>query len=355
MRRWMCGLMAVLVGLMLTAASPQAQTAPESAEAAAAAVAPLGRTLGGDASLWREIRRGEQGYVSIPDQQAAVLVQSGGESWRLFRNGPYKTWSGYLLLGSVALISLFFALRGRVGIEDGRSGYEVERFNGFERFVHWLTAISFIVLALTGLNLMFGRYLLMPILGKDAFAGLAMAGKLAHVYLGFAFMAGIALMFLTWVRYNIPSRMDFTWFARGGGLLGGRHPSSGKFNAGQKLIFWLTVLGGLSLSLSGLQLIFPFTFSFFGKTFAFLNLFGLGLPADLTPIAEQQLAAVWHGAIAVLMIAVIIGHIYIGSIGMEGAFEAMGTGHVDLNWARTHHDLWVEDLERKGEIRAPAE
>jgi formate dehydrogenase subunit gamma len=354
MRRWVNALGAVLVAMLLACGQANAQGAPE-APALAQELAPGGRIDAGDAPLWREVRRGEQGYVSIPDKQAGTLVQSGGESWRLFRNGPYTTWAGYVLLGMVALLSLYFALRGRIGIDGGRSGYEVERFNAFERFVHWMTAISFIVLALTGLNVMFGRHVLLPVIGKEAFASLAMAGKLAHVYLGFAFMVGIAVMFVTWVAHNIPNRADLTWLAKGGGMFGGGHPPSRKFNAGQKLIFWSVVLGGLSLSLSGLQLVFPFTFSFFNDTFAALNILGLGLPTDLSPMAEQQLATVWHGSMAVFLIAVMIAHIYIGSVGMEGAFEAMGTGQVDLNWAREHHDLWVEELERKGEVRAIAE
>ena len=355
MRRWVNALGAVLVGLLLAGGQPNAQAAPEETPALAQELAPGGRIDARDAPLWREVRRGEQGYVSIPNKQAGTLVQSGGESWRLFRNGPYQTWAGYVLLGMVALLSLFFALRGRIGIEEGRSGYEVERFNAFERFVHWMTAISFLILAVTGLNLLFGRYVLLPAIGKELFASLTMAGKLAHDYLGFAFMIGIALMFVIWVRHNIPSREDLKWLAKGGGMVGGGHPSARKFNAGQKLIFWAVILGGLSLSLSGLQLIFPFTFSFFNDTFSLLNWLGLGLPTDLTPMAEQQLATVWHGAMAVFLIAVMIAHIYIGTVGMEGAFEAMGKGHVDLNWAREHHDLWVEELERKGEVRAIAE
>jgi formate dehydrogenase subunit gamma len=357
MRRWWMtlGALLLLVGL-LGAREASAQAAPPAGgQDAPQTLGPVQPRGGGDAPLWREVRRGERGSVSIPDEQAGTLVQSEGESWRLFRNGPYTTWAGILLLGMVAALSLFFALRGRIGIEQGRSGYEVERFNSFERFVHWLTATSFVVLALTGLNVMFGRHLLLPLIGKDAFAGLSMAGKLAHVYLGFAFMVGVALMFVTWVRHNIPNRQDLAWLAKGGGMVGGGHPSARKFNAGQKLLFWLVVLGGLSLSLSGLQLVFPFTFDFFGGTFAALNRLGFGLPTELSPTAEQQLATVWHGSVAVVLIAVIVAHIYVGSLGMEGAFEAMGTGNVDLNWAREHHDLWVEELERKGEVRVPAE
>jgi formate dehydrogenase subunit gamma len=357
MRRMVNALGAVLLGLLLAAGLASAQTAADSATqvapAASPELAPGGRP-GNNAPFWREVRSGQQGFVSIPNKSAGTLVQSDGESWRNFRNGLYRTWAGYILLGTVALLSLFFALRGRIGIEQGRSGHLIERFSGFERFVHWMTAICFIVLALTGLNMVFGRYLVLPLLGKATFAALTMWGKLAHDFLAFAFMTGLALMFVLWVAHNIPNRHDLVWLAKGGGMLGG-HPPARKFNAGQKLIFWAVSLGGLSLSLSGLQLIFPFTFHFFNDTFALLNHLGLGLPTDLTPMQEQQLAAVWHGSMAFVLIAVMIAHVYIGTLGMEGAFEAMGTGEVDLNWAREHHDLWVEELERRGEVRVPAE
>jgi formate dehydrogenase subunit gamma len=310
---------------------------------------------GNDAPFWREVRRGEQGYVPIPNEWAGMLVQSGGESWGTFRNGPYQTWAGYVILGTMALLSLFSALRGRIGLEHGRAGFRVERFNGLERFAHWLTATCFVILAVTGFNLVFGRQLVMPLVGKEAYAAVSMWGKLAHDFLGFGFMVGIALMFVLWVWQNIPSGTDLKWLAKGGGMVGGGHPSAVKFNAGQKLVFWAVVLGGVSLSLSGLQLIFPFTFHFFDVTFTALNWLGLGLPTDLTPMAEQQLATVWHGAMAVSLTAVIVGYVYIGSVGIEGAFETMGSGKVDLNWAREHHDLSVEELERKGEVLLLAE
>jgi formate dehydrogenase subunit gamma len=355
MRRMLNALGMMVLGLLLVAGPASAQTAPDApAPTLAPELAPGGRP-NNDAPFWRDVRSGQRGLVSIPDKAAGTLVQSDGESWRNFRNGPYRTWSGYILLGTVALLSLFFALRGRIGIEGGRSGYRVERFNALERFVHWMTALCFIILAVTGLNMVFGRYLLLPVLGKEAFAALSMWGKLAHDFLGFAFMAGLVLMFVLWVAHNVPNRHDLAWIAKGGGMFGGNHPPSRKFNAGQKLIFWAVCLGGLSLSLSGLQLIFPFTFHFFSDTFAVLNLLGLGLPTDLTLMQEMQLATIWHGSMAVVLVAVMIAHVYIGTVGMEGAFEAMGRGEVDLNWAREHHDLWVEELERKGEVRMPAE
>lgn len=294
-----------------------------------------------DYEIWRDIRGGLQGTVSIPDKKLGVLVQSEGESWRAIRNGPVALYGSWLLLAVIGLLALFFALRGRIEIEEGWSGKTVERFGPLDRFAHWLSAVSFIVLALTGLNLLYGKYVLMPILGKSAFAAITQAGKLAHNFLAFAFMLGIVLMFVLWVRHNIPNRYDLIWLAKGGGLFSkGVHPPSERFNAGQKIIFWLVVLLGVSVSMSGVALLFPYEFSLFAKTFAALNVFGLGLPTDLSPLQEQQLNQVWHAIVSMVMIAVVIAHIYIGSIGMQGAFAAMGSGRVDANWAREHHSVW---------------
>lgn len=320
------------------------------------AIQELGRSR--DASdVWRDIREGEQGRITIPNEQAGQLIQSEGDNWRAFRNGPYQAWSAYAILGMIALLSLFFAVRGRVRLQHPPVGVTVTRFNDIDRFTHWFTAICFVILALTGLNLMFGRYVLIPLVGKEAYAAATMAGKYLHNYLSFGFMAGVAAMFVLWVSQNLPNRHDIVWVLKGGGMMGGEHPHASKFNAGQKLIFWAVVIGGLSLTLSGLQLLFPYRLPMFGPTFETLNLLGLSLPTELSPIAEQQLAALWHGAVGVIMTAVIIAHIYIGTVGMQGAFSAMSTGRVDLEWAREHHDLWVDDLEEKGRVprSSPAE
>ncbi len=300
-----------------------------------------------DADIWRDVRRGLQGYVSIPDKQAGVLIQSEGQNWRAVRNGPLSVYGAWVMLGIVIVTALFFALRGRIRIEAGPSGVTVERFNGVERFAHWLTAVSFIVLAVTGLNMLYGRYALKPILGPELFADLTRLGKYAHNYLAFAFMAGLVLIFVVWVRDNLPSRVDLAWLARAGGLFSRHsHPPARKFNAGQKILFWVVVLGGLSISLSGIALLFPFEFYMFSGTFKVLNVFGLGLPADLSSIQEMQLQQLWHAAASLLLIAVIIGHIYIGTVGMEGAFDAVGSGKVDVNWAREHHSLWVAEAKK---------
>lgn len=295
-----------------------------------------------DSQIWRDIRRGMEGTVSIPDKKLGVLIQSEGESWRAIRNGPLSLYGSWLLLVTIVVLALFFAVRGRIRIEAGPSGDSVERFSPVDRFAHWLTAVSFIVLALTGLNVLYGKYVLLPVIGPEAFALVTQAGKYLHNFIAFAFMLGVVMMFVLWVRDNLPNRHDLSWLARGGGMFGGGHPEAEKFNAGQKIVFWAVVLGGLSISLSGLALLFPYAFSFFSGTFAIINWFGADLPTQLAPLQEQQLNQLWHTVVAFILIAVILAHIYIGTLGMQGAFDAMGSGRVDANWAREHHALWHE-------------
>jgi len=309
----------------------------------------------GDAEIWRQIRRGVQGKVSIPDKKAGTLVQSDGDGMRSIRNGYVTEYGLWLLAGMFVILVLFYGFRGKIMVDAGLSGNTIERFNVLERFVHWLTASSFIVLALTGLNVMFGRYLLPALIGKDGFATITQLGKLAHNYVAFAFMVGLILMFLMWVRDNFPSRIDLEWIAQAGGLFSkGKHPPSERFNAGQKLIFWTVISGGISMSLTGLILIFPFALTPLGEIVGLAWNFGIGTMGEITALQASQIALLWHGIVGLVFIAIIIAHIYIGSVGMEGAIEAVGTGQVDLNWAKEHHNLWVE--EQTGEkVHHPAE
>lgn len=307
-----------------------------------------------DSDIWRMIRQGDSGRVAAPQAGGGQMIQSEGDLWRTFRNGPYKTYSIMGFVAFFGLLALFFALRGRIGIPGGEAGVEITRFAWIERFAHWLTAGSFVVLALTGINLVLGVDYLLPLMGKEAFASVTALGKLAHNFLGFAFMLGIAMMFVLWVWHNIPHPRDLMWFLKGGGIIGLGHPKAAKFNAGQKIIFWVTILGGLSLSMSGLALMMPNQFTFFADTAVLLNSwFGLALPSEFTAIQEQQLNQSWHGIVGMVMTAIIVAHIYIGSLGMRGAFAAMGKGRVDLNWAEEHHNLWVEKLRAKGKAPHP--
>ena len=184
------------------------------------------------------------------------------------------------------------------------------------------------MLALSGLNISFGRILILPLFGADAFSDHVGLGQIAHNYLAFPFMLGLVIMFLIWIKDNIPGKLDLEWIKQGGGILfEGKHPPARRFNAGQKGIFWIVIIGGALMSLSGWFLLFPY------------------LPANVTAL---QFWTVIHAVIAMLFIAAMLAHIYIGSVGMEGAFDAMGTGEVDLNWAKEHHSLWVEEEQAKG-------
>jgi formate dehydrogenase subunit gamma len=306
---------------------------------------PGGRGAVPEADLWGGIRKGAQGSVTIPDKKAGVLVQSGGEAWRNFRNGPLVKYGAYAMGGMLVLLGLFYLLKGKIRIEAGWSGRTIQRFTNLERMGHWLLASSFIILAITGLNVLYGRDVLMPVLGKEAFASLSMFFKWLHNYVAFAFMVGLALTFVMWLKHNFPNMYDVKWLLKGGGMFsrGHEHLPAKKFNAGQKILFWLIMLGGVSISLSGWALLYPFTTGMFAKTFAWLNVLGLGLPTTLTPMQEQQFAALWHSIMAIFLVCVIFGHIYIGTIGMQGAFDAMGNGQVDENWAREHHSVWAEE------------
>jgi formate dehydrogenase subunit gamma len=234
--------------------------------------------------------------------------------------------SGVVILGMIVLLGVFYFSKGRIRMEDGpETGVKIKRFNALERFTHWLTAASFIVLALTGVNYIFGKRLLMPLMGPDAFSTWTQWAKYAHNFVSWPFMLGVVIMILVWIRDNIPDRYDANWL-RAGGPLSTSHPPAARFNAGQKLIFWSVALGGIALSATGIIMLFPFS---------------------VADINGMQWAQYVHATVGVILIAIMIGHIYIGSLGMEGAYDAMGSGEVDLGWARTHHSVWVEREQAK--------
>jgi len=263
-----------------------------------------------------------QGRVSIPDQRSSVLMQPAGREWREFRNVALRWIGGVAILGMLAVLVIFYLTRGMVRLESGRSGRTIVRFNAFERFAHWMTATCFVVLAISGLNITFGRPLLLPLIGHEAFSEWSQWAKYAHNYLSFPFTIGVVLIFLMWIAGNIPNRADVEWIKRGGGIVGHDHPPAYRFNAGQKAIYWIVVIGGGLVAATGYQLMFPFY---------------------LSGIEGMQLAQMVHSIVAVLFVAAMLAHIYIGTIGMEGAFEAMGGGTVDINWAKEHHSLWLEE------------
>ena len=272
------------------------------------------------------------GRCTLPDQKACTIEQPAGRDWRHFHQVTLRWIGAISILGMLALLVVFYLTRGMVKLESGRSGRVLVRFSGFERLVHWMTATCFIILAISGLNITFGKPLLLPLMGPEAFTEWSQWAKYAHNYLSFPFTLGVFLIFLMWIAWNIPKRADVEWLKQGGGMVGHRHPPAERFNAGQKVIYWIVVLGGAAVAVSGYILMFPF--------------YG-------TNIAGMQLAQIVHGVVALLFVAAMLGHIYIGTIGMQGAFEAMWDGTVDVNWAKEHHSLWAEKEMAKGEVKAP--
>ena len=269
-----------------------------------------------------------QGRIDIPDVKASVLMQPAGRTWDYFHE-VLLHWSGAIVIvGTIGLLALAYLIIGRIRIAAGRSGQKIVRFKAFERFSHWLTAVSFVILGLTGLNITFGKIVLLPLVGPQTFSDIAQIAKYLHNFVSFAFVAGLVLIAIIFFRDNLLAKVDIEWVRQGGGFIKSRHAPAGRFNLGEKMVYWLSVAAGLAVSCSGFVLLFPF--------------YG-------TNIADMQLAQVVHAVIAILFIALILAHIYIGTLGMEGAFEAMGTGEVDLNWAKEHHDRWLaEKLE--GEV-----
>ncbi len=321
-------------------------------------------TLGGssDPEVWRAFRYGAADITTqARGPAAAVLIQDGGMWWLKFRDGPLAQFGTYLLGGTLVLLALFYLIRGRIRIDGKKTGQTVTRFKAIERFGHWLMAGSFILLGITGLVSLFGRKVIIPLFGHESFSILAIGSKWIHNNVSWAFMLGLIMVFFMWVLHNIPNRMDLKWMAQGGGIFKkGVHPPAGKFNAGQKLIFWAVILFGASISLTGLSLLFPFELPMFAKTFVLLNatglpqLLGFGeLSTVLAPHQEMQYAQLWHAMVSLALMAIIFAHIYIGSVGMEGAYDAMGSGEVEEQWAREHHSLWVDQVKEK-QAQAPA-
>src|SRR5246500_953845 len=207
--------------------------------------------------LLQELNR-IQGRVSIPDTRSGVLEQPAGREWRHFRDVTLRWIGGIAILGMLAVLIIFYLSRGMVRLESGRSGRTIVRFTAFERFVHWMTATCFIILAISGLNITFGRPLLLPLLGADTFTAWSQWAKYAHNFLSFPFTLGVVLIFLMWLAGNLPGRTDIEWLKRGGGIVGHDHPPAYRFNAGQKMVYWIVVIGGGIAAATGYPLLFPF-------------------------------------------------------------------------------------------------
>jgi formate dehydrogenase subunit gamma len=302
----------LLFGLMVAAPAVAQKLGPDRAPNPTASVT-------SERNLLKQFPRAE-GQIDIPDTKAAVLIQPAGRTWDYFHEILLHWGGAVVILGTIVMLGLAYLVMGRLRITAGRSGQKILRFKTFERFSHWLTAVSFVILGLTGLNITFGKIVLLPVIGPEAFSDVSQVAKYVHNFTSFSFVAGLLLIIVIFFKDNIPEKVDLEWLKQGGGFIKNKHAPAGRFNPGEKAVYWLSLLAGIAVSVSGFLLLFPF--------------YG-------TNIADMQITQVVHAVVAVLFVALILAHIYIGTLGMEGAFEAMGSGEVDLNWAKEHHDLWL--------------
>ncbi len=256
--------------------------------------------------------------------EGTVILQRGGNTWRLLRNGPIAMAAGFLLLATpLLLLGVYLGMAPARPVQH-ETGRRLERFSRWQRWVHWATAISFLALAFTGLIILFGKNVLLPWMGHDAFSWVAIISKVIHNFVGPLFIVCSIVMFVTFVRNNIFRRWDWQWIKHAGGLFSRREIPAGYFNAGEKIWFWGgVVVLGLIMSVTGLVL----DFVNFGQTRYLL-----------------QIADYLHLGGATLYMVAAMGHIYLGTVGTPGAYEAMRHGTVDANWARVHHELWFDEV-----------
>ncbi len=276
--------------------------------------------------LWNEIRQREaevRGTTQVKSIDADILINTTGQSWREYRMQELIPAAGAAIFSVLAAIVIFRIVRGRITLEAGRSGLKILRFTSAQRIAHWTTAILFVILSVTGLTLLLGRSLLIPVFGAEGFSNIAVVAKFLHDYLGPLFMIALTFLFILFVRDNMPSpKLDLQWLLKGGGLFG-KHAHADRYNAGEKVWFWLASIVGLVVVISGMVLDFPI----FGQTRATMEFYH------------------WvHSIGAIVLIVVSIGHIYMGTAALEATFEVMQTGYCDSNWAKEHHDLWYEKV-----------
>lgn len=293
--------------------------------------------------FWKQVRGGQAGYSAVKGEGANVLVQSGGEDWRAFKGSTLLSKLPWLIAGMAALLLLYHLLHGKNRLDVKQlSGRMVPRWNTLERLVHWITAGSFIALSITGLSLLLGKAVLIPVLGKAGFASWAQISMNVHNIIGPIFSIGIALMIIMWIWHNFPNATDLKWFAQGGGLFGKAHPSAGRMNGGEKVWFWILMTLGVAVCISGIVLVAPM---YPQISIAFWE----------SSRGLMQQASSIHVIAGVIWTAIALGHIYIGTAGTEGAIEGMATGYVSEEWAQQHHDLWFEKMQRDGKIVEPGD
>ena len=295
---------------------------------------------GNNAPMWRQVGQGVTGHSSLPLSQAPEagnLIQpfvqypgsrltNAGEAWRQVRNNWLIPYGGALLLIVVLAIAIFYFTKGSIKNHSPDIGKKIERFTPFERAAHWSNAIAFSILAISGLVMAFGKFFLLPVMGGTLFGWLSYVLKNMHNFAGPLFAVSLVIVFFTFLRDNWPQKGDLNWLLKGGGLISGDEPASNRFNAGEKIVFWGGVFFlGLIVVSSGFVL---------DKI----------VPGLVYERATMQVAHMVHAVATVFMMAMFLGHIYLGTIGMQDAYKAMRTGYVDEAWAKDHHAYWYDEV-----------
>jgi len=278
-----------------------------------------------NAPVWKDVRSGDVHITQVKGVDTGVLIQSGGETWRALREGPISLYGGILLIAVPIVLGLFYAWRGPLRVHGQLTGKMILRLTPWDRIIHWSVAITWLILAISGLTILFGKHVLLPVLGYTLFSWLAIAAKNLHNFTGPLFFVSTVVMFFTYLSRNLPEAGDGRWLAKAGGMFSGQHVPAGFFNAGEKILFWLGLtLFGVVVSLSGLVLNFP----------------NFDQGREL-----MQQAHLFHSISAILFMGLMMGHMYLGTIGVPGAYEAMRhDGLVDEAWAKEHHENWHNDV-----------
>lgn len=304
----------------------------------------VGSTVNPRSNFWRAVNDGVSGYSAVSGAETGVLIAPGGTNWQQLRNGPIAQKLPWVIVGMFGILVLYHLFHGRNKLDAKRlSGRKIKRWSWLDRLVHWITAISFIGLAVTGLSMLIGKTLLIPLLGKAGFALWAQTSITIHNVIGPVFSVGIVLMIVLWVWHNFPNSVDVQWFKQGGGLFSKTHPPAGRMNGGEKVWFWLVAIVGIGVSVTGLIMLSP--------------IYGIPIPAwaNFVPLVDgtrpdMQQAYLIHAVLSIGWTAIALGHIYIGTAGTEGALEGMSTGYVSEEWAKQHHDQWFDEALANGKI-----
>lgn len=201
----------------------------------------------------------------------------------------------------------------------------VDRYRGVTRVNHWVTAISLVLLALSGLSMFHPSLFFLT-----ALFGGGQTTRTIHPWIGVVLFFSFALLFLQFWRLNLWNRTDIEWLRHFNDLVRGREekmPAVGKYNAGQKFVFWSMTVLILILIVSGIMAWDQYFF-------------------DLTSIETKRFAILIHAIAAVIAILVWILHVYAG-IWVRGSIQAMIQGSVSGGWAWRHHRKWLRKLAEK--------